>query len=84
MKMKFTNLLIALTFVFAVACSGGKTEGEQAAPAATEEHSHEGGEAHSHDAEAPTQEDVTVVGDSTEVPADSTEHVHTEGEDHQH
>lgn len=88
--MKISNILIALSIVFAVACSK-KAENDHGHEHGTEaqEHAHdeidnshghpheEGEEAHSHE-----QEEFTLKGDSVDVKQDSTHHTHEDGSTH--
>jgi len=92
--MKISNILIALTFVFAVACNGKKANEEHGhshdteSPAHPHEeasedhgHSHDDGD-HEHGLENNEQEEFTVGSDSTQVEEEST-HTHDDGSTHQ-
>ena len=91
--MKISNILIALTFVFAVACTVKKTGEDhghshetesQAHPhdEAAEDHGHshdDGGHEHGH--EHNEQEEFTVESDTTQVEKEGT-HTHDDGSTH--
>lgn len=75
--MKISNILIALSIVFAVACSGKKSESDHG-------HSHPEGEGtHSHEHETNhEQEEFSIKGDTLEVGTDSARHTHEDGSTH--
>ena len=90
--MKISNILIALTFVFAMACSGKKSNEKQGHAHDTESpahphdkadeshgHSHDGKDGHSHDDDHHhEQEEFTVSSDSTKAENKGT-HKHQDG-----
>ncbi|MDN5215086.1 hypothetical protein QQ020_23595 [Fulvivirgaceae bacterium BMA12] len=93
--MKISNILIALTLVFTIACSGKKPDGEHGHSPDTEAHTHDesGGdhdENHHHDEGSHTheheehheQEEFTISQDSADVVTDSTHHTHEDGDTH--
>jgi hypothetical protein len=84
--MKISNILIALTIVFAVACSGKKSENDHGHEHGTEAHDHApdaNAEDHGHEHDAhPEQEEFTIQGDSIQVTTDTTHHTHEDGSTH--
>ena len=95
--MKISNILIALVFVFTLACTGkpsgehghehGSDTHEHTESTATNDpgHSHDGEEGHSHDNDEDhhhEQEEFTVEGDSTK--GTHTHEDSREHEDHDH
>ncbi|MEN7548756.1 hypothetical protein AAG747_12620 [Rapidithrix thailandica] len=89
--MKISTILIASTFVFAIACSGKKSNSEHGHAHDTESHAHPHDEAsedhghddgdHEHGREHHEQEEFTVGSDSVEVETDGT-HTHEDGNTH--
>lgn len=86
--MKISNILIVLTFVFAIACSGKKSDGEHvhSHDKTAEDHGHshhegEHGHSHAHD-EHHKQEEFTISGDSVKAVPDSTHHTNEDASTH--